>query len=80
MYLYTMTLNVEININKIYPIDKISITRIKGEEGEICTYHVKSNNLSFDIEHNYNDGAYKLVELVCDEIYKKEKLNSKELK
>ena len=39
-------------------VDKISISRIKGKEGEICTYHVLTETLSFFIEHDYNDGAH----------------------
>lgn len=71
-----MTMYVDININGIYPVDKISISRIKGKEGEICTYHVLTETLSFFIEHDYNDGAHKLVELVCAEIYKRTKRKS----
>lgn len=64
-----MTLYVSLNINGKYPIDTISITRIKGDDGEICTYAVHGNGLDFEVEHDYDDGAYKLVSIVTEEIF-----------
>jgi hypothetical protein len=66
-----MTLYVSLNINGKYPIDTVSITRIKGHEGERCVYKVHGCGMDFEIDHNYDDGAYKLTALVMEELYKR---------
>ena len=50
------------------PILTRSAARIKGEEGEICTYKIDEGTI---IKHNYNKGFVPLVKKMLDTIDEK---------
>lgn len=63
-----MTLNVSIDING-RKIGKLQISRIEETEDYIFKYHAKASfdkgtTKEFDLFHNYNEGAEKLIYLV----------------
>lgn len=71
-----MTLNVTIDING-KKIGKMQISRIEETKDYIFKYHAKASFLKneygftrqkeFDLLHNYNEGAEKLIYLVLKE-------------
>lgn len=44
-------------------IDQLEIVRIKGNVGEMCTYRCQYEDKTWTVQHHYDDGAWKLIEL-----------------
>jgi hypothetical protein len=57
-----------------HKIDELFVLNISGDLNGICKYSVKSLKLGRlgEVEHNRPDGAYKLIEKVCQLAHEKE--------